>query len=94
MCLGIPGQVIELASHDFHLATVEVAGVRRIVNVGLLPDDGRGLQPGEWVLVHIGFALDRLDEAQAAATLQLLREMSETYQDELVSPREHPLSAP
>ena len=52
---------------------VDVAGVRRTVNIGLL-GDGDGAEPGEWVLIHVGFALSRIDEREAHATLQLLRE--------------------
>ena len=52
MCLAIPGQVIELVDEANRLARVEVAGVRRNVNVGLLDDEG-GVQPGDWVLIHV-----------------------------------------
>lgn len=82
MCLGIPAQVVEVTNEDFHLATVDVAGVRRAVNVGLVSEGGL-VRPGDWVLVHVGFALARLDEAEAAATLQLLQEMGQAYQDEV-----------
>lgn len=94
MCLGIPARVVEVISEDFYLATVEVAGARRTVNVGTLPDGGRTLRPGEWVLVHAGFALERLDEAEATATLQSLRELNDTHRDELVLSREYPSRAP
>ena len=73
MCLAIPGQVVEVLDDDNQLAQVEVAGVRRTVNVSLL-DDGTGAAPGDWVLIHVGFALSRVDEREAHATLQLLRE--------------------
>jgi hydrogenase expression/formation protein HypC len=63
------------------LAQVEVAGVRRTVNVGLL--DGDGVVSGDWVLVHVGFALSKVDEDEAHATLALLREMGEAYEQEL-----------
>jgi hydrogenase expression/formation protein HypC len=60
MCLGIPGQVIELLEgYGNQLALVEVAGVRRKINIGLL-DEGP-LEPGSWVLIHMGFALERVD---------------------------------
>lgn len=88
MCLGIPAQVIEVTSDVFQLATVDVAGVRRTVNIGLVAADGQAVRPGDWVLVHVGFALNRLDEAEAAATLQYLREMGKAYADELVVLRE------
>ena len=73
MCLAIPGQVVEVLDEANQLAEVDVAGVRRTVNVSLL-GDGTGAQPGEWVLIHVGFALSRIDEREAHATLQLLRE--------------------
>src|SRR4051812_46166718 len=75
MCLAIPGQVVEIVDEANHLARVEVAGVRRNVNVGLLDDIG----PGDWVLIHVGFALSRIDEAEAAATYELLEQMGAEY---------------
>jgi hydrogenase expression/formation protein HypC len=83
MCLAIPGQVIELVDEANRLARVEVAGVRRSVNVGLLDDDGVGAQPGDWVLIHVGFALSKVDEAEAHATLALLQGMGAEYEQEL-----------
>ncbi|XVQ14049.1 HypC/HybG/HupF family hydrogenase formation chaperone [Spirillospora sp. CA-255316] len=81
MCLAIPGEIVEIAEDGGDLATVEVAGVRRAVNVGLL---GAGrVAPGDWVLVHVGFAMSKIDEAEAAATLELLRGLGEAYTDEL-----------
>jgi hydrogenase expression/formation protein HypC len=82
MCLAIPGQVIEFVDEANRLARVEVAGVRRTVNVGLLDDDG-GAQPGDWVLIHVGFALSKVDEAEAHATLALLQGMGTEYEQEL-----------
>lgn len=83
MCLGVPGRVLEVVD-GLHLATVEVAGVRRAVNVGLLADGGESLQRGDWVLVHVGFALNRLDEAEAAATLELLAQIGRAGPEELL----------
>jgi hydrogenase expression/formation protein HypC len=80
MCLAIPGRVVEIADEAHHLAAVEVAGVRRKVNVGLL--DG-GVEEGEWVLIHVGFALSKVDEREAQATLALLQRMGEAYEQEL-----------
>ena len=82
MCLAIPGQVLEIVDAENRLAQVDVAGVRRNVNVGLL-DDGAGVQPGDWVLIHVGFALSRVDEPEARATLELLQGMGEAYRQEL-----------
>jgi len=82
MCLAIPGQVVELVDEERRLAKVDVAGVRRNVNIGLLDDDG-GAGPGDWVLIHVGFAMSKVDEEEAQATLQLLQRMGEAYDQEL-----------
>ena len=79
MCLAVPGQILELVDEANHLAAVEVAGVRRNVNVGLL--DGAG--PGDWVLIHVGFAISQVDEEEALATRQLLEQMGAEYEQEL-----------
>ena len=79
MCLAIPGEIVDISPGD--LATVDVAGVRRAVNIGLL-GDGQ-VRTGDWVLVHVGFAMSRIDEAEAAATLELLRGLGQAYTDEL-----------
>jgi hydrogenase expression/formation protein HypC len=83
MCLAIPGQVVEVVDETNRLATVEVAGVRRTVNVGLLDVDGTAAMPGEWVLIHVGFALSKVDEGEARATLSLLEQMGAEYEQEL-----------
>lgn len=77
MCLGIPGQIVEVADADNHLAVVNVGGVRRVINIAFIVDDEHPAQAciGEWVLVHVGFAMSRLDEDEAARTLELLREL-------------------
>jgi hydrogenase expression/formation protein HypC len=80
VCLAIPGQVVEMVDEANQLARVEVAGVRRTVNVGLLDGEAR---TGEWVLIHVGFALSRIDEEEAMATLALLEEMGAEYEQEL-----------
>lgn len=82
MCLAIPGQVIEFVDEPNRLAKVDVAGVQRNVNVGLL-QDGDAPEVGDWVLIHVGFALSKVDEAEAHATLRLLQEMGEAYEQEL-----------
>jgi hydrogenase expression/formation protein HypC len=79
VCLAIPGQIVEITDETNRLASVDVVGVRRTVNVGLLDDAG----PGDWVLIHVGFALSRVDEEEAAATLQLLEQMGSEYEQEL-----------
>ncbi|MCG8709127.1 hydrogenase maturation factor HybG [Brenneria sp. 4F2] len=82
MCLGIPGKVVELASEEGQLAWVDVCGVRREVNIALVMDGAAPQQLiGSWVLVHVGFAMSRLDEEEAQATLDVLRQMEELEQD-------------
>ncbi|MFG1948186.1 HypC/HybG/HupF family hydrogenase formation chaperone [Nonomuraea sp. NPDC048826] len=81
MCLGIPGEIVELIPGQPELAKVEVAGVRRAINVGLVGADA--IRPGDWVLVHVGFAMSKIDEREAATTLELLRGLGQAYTDEL-----------
>ncbi len=83
MCLAIPGQVVEIVDEDNRLATVEVAGVRRNVNIGLLDDGNGGVRPGDWVLIHVGFAIAQVDEEEARATRDLLVAMGADYEQEL-----------
>jgi hydrogenase expression/formation protein HypC len=82
MCLAVPAQVIEHVDEPNRLARVEIAGVRRTINVGLLDAEG-GVEPGDWVLVHVGFALSRVDEDEAQATRRLLEAMGAEYEQEL-----------
>ena len=84
MCLAIPGQVIEIVDPENQIAKVDVVGVRRNINVGLLAEDGgEGAVPGDWVLIHVGFALSKVDEQEAHATLSLLQRMGAEYEQEL-----------
>ena len=83
MCLAIPGQIVEVVDDDRRLAKVDVAGVRRNVNIGLLDADGAGVGPGDWVLIHVGFAISQVDEEEARATRDLLERMGEDYEREL-----------
>ena len=69
------------------MAKVDVAGVRRNVNVGLLDDDGGGVVPGDWVLIHVGFAISVIDEEEARATRELLEAMGAEYEQELTELR-------
>jgi len=80
--LAIPGQVIEIVDDENRLAKVDVAGVRRSVNVGLLDGEG-GVGPGDWVLIHVGFAISQVDEEEARATRDLLVRMGADYEQEL-----------
>jgi hydrogenase expression/formation protein HypC len=83
MCLAIPGQVVELVDAENRIAKVDVAGVRRNVNIGLLDGDGEAVAPGDWVLIHVGFAMAKVDEEEAHATLALLQKLGEAYDQEL-----------
>jgi hydrogenase expression/formation protein HypC len=86
MCLGIPGEVVELLADSSDLAKVDVAGVKRAVNVGLL--EGEELHPGDWVLIHVGFALSKIDEEEAKAALAFLEGIGQAYADELAALQE------
>jgi hydrogenase expression/formation protein HypC len=83
MCLAIPGQIMEVVDDANRLAQVDVAGVKRTINIGLLDDDGEGARPGDWVLIHVGFALSKVDEEEALATRRLLEGMGADYEQEL-----------
>lgn len=83
MCLAIPGQIIEVVDGANRLAKVDVAGVKRTINIGLLDDDGVGAQSGDWVLIHVGFAMSRVDEDEAIATRTQLERMGADYEAEL-----------
>jgi hydrogenase expression/formation protein HypC len=83
MCLAIPGQVIEMVDEINQIARVDVVGVRRNINVSLLADHGEDAQPGDWVLIHVGFALSKVDEEEAQATIALLQGMGADYEQEL-----------
>jgi hydrogenase expression/formation protein HypC len=81
MCLGIPGQVIELLEVHEHLARIDVSGVGRVVNIGLLEDEELG--PGDWVLIHVGFAMSKIDEDEARRALEGLQLLGRELDDEL-----------
>ena len=81
MCLGIPGQLVEFVETHEHLARVDVSGVTRIINIGLLEDET--LATGDWVLIHVGFAMSRIDEEEANLALASLKLMGQAYGDEL-----------
>ena len=83
VCLAIPGQIVAVVDEPNRLASVDVAGVKRTINVGLLDDDGQGVGPGDWVLIHVGFAMSRVDEQEAIATRRQLERMGENYEAEL-----------
>jgi len=81
MCLGIPGQVVDIVDAEQSLAKVDVNGVRRTISVRLLTDDN--LRVGDWVLVHVGFAMAKIDEREAAMTLNQVQKMGENYRQEI-----------
>ena len=83
MCLGIPGEIVELMDDRPDLAKVDVSGVRRAINIGLLEDEKLG--PGDWVLIHVGFALSKIDEEEAKAALDFLEGIGQAYADELAA---------
>ncbi|MDX6408226.1 MAG: hydrogenase expression/formation protein HypC [Gaiellaceae bacterium] len=83
MCLAIPGRVMEVVDQENRLARVDVAGVQRNVNIGLLDSNGDAAAPGDWVLIHVGFAMSKVDEEEAHATLRLLQQMGDAYEQEL-----------
>ncbi len=81
MCLGIPGEIVEVHTDRPDLAKVDVSGVRRAINIGLLEDEE--LNPGDWILIHVGFALSKIDEQEAQAALDFLAGVGQDYDDEL-----------
>lgn len=83
MCLGIPGQIVEISDTNHQLAIVNVGGVKRQVNITCIVDEEHPPEScvGDWVLVHVGFAMNRINEKEAAETLQLLTEMAELMVD-------------
>ncbi len=81
MCLGIPGQVLEIVDDANSIAKVVVSGVKRNVSVALVRPDGIG--PGDWVLIHVGFAMRKIDENEAQETLKALYTMGNIFSDEL-----------
>src|SRR5262249_3712267 len=80
MCLAIPGQIVQLLGEN-DLARADVSGVQRTINVGLLEDEN--LAPGDWVLIHVGFAMSKVNEEEAKASLEFLEELGQAYRDEV-----------
>ena len=83
MCLAIPGRIEEILDEDLQLAKANVSGVRRTINIGLVHDDEEKIEVGDWVLIHVGFAMSKIDEAEAATQLKALEEIGEAYEQEL-----------
>lgn len=85
MCLGIPGEIVEIMADREDFALVSVAGVKRVVNIGLLTEDDESLRAGDWILIHVGFALAKIDEEEAAHSIRMLEGMGQAYADELIA---------
>lgn len=81
MCLGIPGRIVEITDPDNYLAKVDVSGVQRTISVALLEDEMPA--PDDWVLVHVGFAMATIDEAEALLTLAAVKKLGDVYDTEL-----------
>lgn len=75
MCLAIPGKIVEIVDVDNRIAKVEVGGVKRNINIGMLGEDEA--QVGDYVLIHVGFAMSKVDEHEAHETLRVLKEIGE-----------------
>lgn len=83
MCLGIPGKIIEISDEKNLLAKVDVSGIQRQVNIACIINEDHPLETcvGNWVLVHVGFAMSRIDEEEAQKTLKVLAELGEVQQE-------------
>jgi hydrogenase expression/formation protein HypC len=92
MCLGIPGQIVQIDDVARKLATADVSGVRRQVNLACVVDEAHPVESclGTWVLIHVGFAMSRIDEDQARATMQLLIELGEAQAEIVAMQRSTP----
>lgn len=75
--------MVEIVDEDLMLAKAEVGGVKRNINIGLVQEEGRKVEVGDWVLIHVGFALSRIDEAEASSTLRALEDIGDAYEQEL-----------
>jgi hydrogenase expression/formation protein HypC len=83
MCLAIPGRIEEILDEDLQLAKANVSGVRRTINIGLVHDDDEKIEVGDWVLIHVGFAMSKINEAEAATQLKALQEIGDAFEQEL-----------
>src|SRR5215213_9529403 len=94
MCLGIPGRIVEIIDEDLLLAKAEVSGVRRNINIGLVHNEDEQVEIGDWVLIHVGFAMSRLNETEAQSQLQALEDIGEAYEQELAELRASQIEQP
>ncbi len=83
MCVGIPARVITIKDDKKFSAIVDVEGVRREANIALLSDPIDPLREGDWVLLHVGFAMSKLDEKDAKSTLEFIRTLGSVYDEEV-----------
>lgn len=83
MCLGIPGQIVEIIDPEHGIAKADVGGVRRNISIQLLEKHGERAEIGDWVLIHVGFALSKIDEQEAEETYRFLEGLGQAYADEL-----------
>ena len=83
MCLGIPGQIVAWVDTEHHIAKAEVSGVRRNVNAALVAEGPDAVDVGDWVLIHVGFAMSKIDEEEARATRDFRLELGAPYDQEL-----------
>jgi hydrogenase expression/formation protein HypC len=86
MCLAIPGQIVEWVDREHQIAKASVSGVTRNVNVGLLTGED-AVDTGDWVLIHVGFAMSKVDEAEARATREFLEQLGDPFHEELADLR-------
>lgn len=84
MCLAMPGKVIEIVDPDKRIGRVDVFGASRLVNLGMLDD----VAPGDWVLIQVGFAVEKIDEVQALETVRLFKEIGSAFEAELATVQE------
>jgi len=91
MCLAIPGQIEKLIPNT-DLATVDVSGVKRNINIGLVSHEG--IAAGDWVLIHVGFALSKVDEQEAKASLEFLESLGQAFTDEMAAISSSPEPSP
>jgi hydrogenase expression/formation protein HypC len=85
MCLAIPGQIVQLLAGT-DLATADVSGIKRNVNIGLLENEG--IATGDWVLIHVGFAISKVNEEEARASLEFLQSIGQAYDEEIEAMQE------
>jgi len=86
MCLAIPGQIVAWVDREHQIAKASVAGVTRNVNVGLLTGED-AVDTGDWVLIHVGFAMSKVDEEEARATREFLEQLGDPFREELADLR-------